>query len=250
MTPTIAPCTTKMPMMLRGLAPSVRRIAMSARLSVTVITSVETRLNAATATISVRMMNIMRFSICTAANQVLFARVQSRIRKLARQRGRQLVGHLARLVQVLELEAHAGRAVEAEHALPRPRRWIMRQRRVVLVVARIEGADHGELLEARHHAGRRHLAARRHQRDLVADRARTASAPARRPARCRTRPAPACRARPAAQWSPMSVTCGSSFGHRCRAPARPSCPRRAPAAPAPRRRARRRPPRGSCAPRP
>ena len=65
------------PMMLRGLAPSVRKMAMSARLSCTVITSVETRLNAATATISVRMMNIMRFSICTALNQVRFSCVQS-----------------------------------------------------------------------------------------------------------------------------------------------------------------------------
>ena len=52
---------------------------MSACLSVTVITSVDTRLNAATAMISVRMMNIMRFSICTAANQVLFCCDQSRI---------------------------------------------------------------------------------------------------------------------------------------------------------------------------
>ena len=40
MMPTIAPCTMKIPMMLRGLAPSVRRIAMSACLSVTAITSV------------------------------------------------------------------------------------------------------------------------------------------------------------------------------------------------------------------
>ena len=80
-TPTMAPCTTKMPMMLRGLAPSVRKIAMSARLSCTVITSVDTRLNAATATMSVRMMNIMRFSSSTAANQVLFCCVQSRIKR-------------------------------------------------------------------------------------------------------------------------------------------------------------------------
>ena len=77
-TPTMAPCTMKMPMMDPGEAPRVRRMAMSARLSVTVITRVDTRLNAATATISVRMMNIMRFSSCTAANQVLFCCVQSR----------------------------------------------------------------------------------------------------------------------------------------------------------------------------
>ncbi len=50
---------------------------MSACLSVTVITSVDTRLNAATATISVRMMNIIVFSICTASNQAALVRVQS-----------------------------------------------------------------------------------------------------------------------------------------------------------------------------
>ena len=55
----------------------VRRMAISPRLSVTVITSVETKLNAATAMIKVRMMNIMRFSVCTAANQFLFCLVQS-----------------------------------------------------------------------------------------------------------------------------------------------------------------------------
>jgi len=77
-TPAAAPCTTKMPITERGLAPRVRRMAMSARLSVTVITSVETRLKAATATISVRMMNISRFSTCTASNQARWLRVQSR----------------------------------------------------------------------------------------------------------------------------------------------------------------------------
>ena len=39
---------------------------MSGCLSVTTITSVETRLNAATAMMSVRMMNIIRFSIWIA----------------------------------------------------------------------------------------------------------------------------------------------------------------------------------------
>ena len=53
-------------MMLDGAAPKVRKIAMSACLSVTTITSIDTRLNAATATISVRIIVIMRFSICTA----------------------------------------------------------------------------------------------------------------------------------------------------------------------------------------
>ena len=76
--PTTEPCTMNTFMMLAGLAPRVRKMAMSGCLSVTVITSIDTRLNAATAMISVRMMNIMRFSICTAANQLRFSRDQSR----------------------------------------------------------------------------------------------------------------------------------------------------------------------------
>jgi len=66
-------------MIERGEAPRVRRIAMSACLSLTVMTSVDTRLNAATAMIRVRMMNIMRFCEPTAANQMLFTCDQSRI---------------------------------------------------------------------------------------------------------------------------------------------------------------------------
>ena len=46
---------------------------MSACLSVTIITSVETMLNAATATISGRMMNIIRFSICTARKKLAWS---------------------------------------------------------------------------------------------------------------------------------------------------------------------------------
>ena len=59
------PCTMKICMMLLGEAPSVRRMAMSACLSVTAITSVETILKAATSTMSDRMMNIIFFSIAT-----------------------------------------------------------------------------------------------------------------------------------------------------------------------------------------
>ena len=70
MKPISAPCTMKIAMTLEGLAPSVRRIAMSACLSVTAMTSVETMLNAATATISERMMNIMFFSIATARKKL------------------------------------------------------------------------------------------------------------------------------------------------------------------------------------
>jgi hypothetical protein len=113
------------------------------------------------------MMNIMRFLDLHGREPGLVLARPVADEELARQRDGHLVGHLARLVQVLELDADAGRPIEPEHAL---RVFLVDhgQRRVVLVVARIEGADHGELLEPRHHARRRHLAARRHQRDLVA----------------------------------------------------------------------------------
>ena len=76
-TPIKLPWTMKMAMMLAGLAPSVRRMAISACLSVTAMTSVETILNAATATIRMRMMNIMRFSICTAWKKLVWLMLQS-----------------------------------------------------------------------------------------------------------------------------------------------------------------------------
>jgi hypothetical protein len=88
-------------------------MAMSACLSVTVITSVDTRLKAATAMISVRMMNIMRFSVCTAANQLLFCCDQSR-RYRSPEGARQLLGHLRRLQHVADAQAHAGGGVHAE----------------------------------------------------------------------------------------------------------------------------------------
>ena len=53
----------KMPITRRGLAPKVRTMAMSVRLSVTTITSIATMLKAATATISSRMSDIIVFSM-------------------------------------------------------------------------------------------------------------------------------------------------------------------------------------------
>ncbi len=70
--PTKAPCRINIFKMLKGEAPNVRRIAISPRLSLTVITSIDTKLNAATAIIKVRIINIIRFSVLTAANQVRF----------------------------------------------------------------------------------------------------------------------------------------------------------------------------------
>ena len=65
-TPITVPCTTKIDRMPDWLAPRVRRIAMSDSLSVTTMIRVETRLNAATATMRVRITNITVFSIFSA----------------------------------------------------------------------------------------------------------------------------------------------------------------------------------------
>jgi hypothetical protein len=91
--------------------------------------------------------------------------------QVAAQAGGQLVGHFARLVQVAQLEPHAGRAFKAVDA----RRVVhvhQGQRRVVFEMPRVEGAHHRHLLEPRHHAGRRDLAAGRDQRDACRLRAR------------------------------------------------------------------------------
>ena len=85
---------------------------MSACLSVTTITCADTMLNAATATISVRMMNIMRFSICTARKKLAWLRVQSRTSALHRQLLPQVARDGGRGEQVVELQAHAGHAVQ------------------------------------------------------------------------------------------------------------------------------------------
>ena len=61
--PITTPCVMNTATTEPGLRPSVRRIAMSLRLSVTTITSVATMLNAATATISSRISVIMVFSM-------------------------------------------------------------------------------------------------------------------------------------------------------------------------------------------
>jgi hypothetical protein len=163
MMPEVAPCTMKMPMMERGLAPSVRRMAMSDCLSVTVITSVDTRLKAATATISVRMMNISRFSICTASYQLRLVRVQSRTSMLGPRLACNVLAHEARIVHIGQTQLHTGRAFHAEQA-----RCVVQvdqgQGAVVFVVAHVEHAHQRELLQARHHASRRGLAAGRDRR--------------------------------------------------------------------------------------
>ncbi len=110
--PISAPCTTKIASTDLGDAPSVRRIAMSASLSRTLMTSDDTRLNAATATISARMMNIIRFSTCTAANQLLFCCVQSRTSTSSFSVAASLRVTSGACLHVGELEPDAGVVVE------------------------------------------------------------------------------------------------------------------------------------------
>ena len=140
---------------------------MSARLSVTVITSVETRLNAATATISVRMMNIRRFSTCTAENQLRLVLVQSRTTTCGPSALLELGGDQRRPVQVLQAQLHAGRPFDAKE-LGGVFERDQREAAVVLVVAGVEGADDGERAQARHDPGRSDLAAGQDDRHLVA----------------------------------------------------------------------------------
>ena len=138
---------------------------MSDCLSVTVITSIETRLNAATAMISVRMMNIMRFSICTAANQLRFSADQSRTSvspPAARQVGRRSPAPTS------------CRVVFSRTPLTPSTRNSVRRRRCSsapgsncrIRSVRNRRCDHGQLAQARHHAGRRGSALRRDQGEL------------------------------------------------------------------------------------
>ncbi len=150
--PTSVPCTMKIFMIERGEAPRVRRMAMSDCLSLTVITRVETRLKAATAMIIARIMNIMRFCDCTAANQTVFTCDQSRSTSSALQAAPQLGRHLRRLVHVAQAQAQAGRALDA-----RGSDGVVEvgegQRRIEFVMAGFEDADHGEGLGARRDRG-------------------------------------------------------------------------------------------------
>ena len=68
--PITEPCTMKIAMICRGVAPRVRRMAMSPLLSATTMISVAMMLNAATATISRSSRPIMVFSIFIALNRL------------------------------------------------------------------------------------------------------------------------------------------------------------------------------------
>ena len=132
----------KIAMIDDGDAPSVRRIAMSACLSVTTITCADTMLNAATATISVRMMNITRFSICTARKKLAWLRVQSRIsastRQLCQQARARPRGAANRSSSFSRTPRHAVEPVELLRVVDVDQR----EAAVELVHADLEHADH------------------------------------------------------------------------------------------------------------
>ena len=188
MMPISAPCTMKIAMIDAGDAPSVRRIAMSACLSVTTITCADTMLNAATATISVRMMNITRFSICDGAEEVrVIARPVAHFGVDTGSVCQQAPRDQRRGEQVVELEPHAGHAVEPVELLRVVDVDRARARCRTRYMPTSNSADDLEALDARQRPGRRDRALRRDHDDRIAEAARPARARARRPARCRIR---------------------------------------------------------------
>jgi hypothetical protein len=60
------------------------------------------------------MMNIRRFSTCTAENQLRLVRVQSRTSDVGPEALRELGADKRRLSEVLQAQLHAGRALDAE----------------------------------------------------------------------------------------------------------------------------------------
>ena len=140
-------------------------------------------------------------------------------------------GDAARAVQVVELQPHAGRPVDAEQRCASSM-WTSASAAVELVVAGVEGADDGELLEARHHAGRRHLAA--------AARSASTLSPARTPSeRASSTPSTTPNSPGTQRVERRVAQLRGEVGdlrfvrrRRCRAPARRACRRRARAAPA------------------
>ena len=167
-TPISAPWIMKIAVIDDGDAPSVRRIAMSACLSVTVITCADTMLNAATAMISVRMMNITRFSICTARKKLAWLASSRGLRRSTLRRPASSRATRGAAIQVVELEPHARHAVQPVELL-RVVEVDQREAAVELVHADLEDADHAEALEARQRAGGGHRALRRDDDHRIAE---------------------------------------------------------------------------------
>ena len=156
------------PMTLPGVWPSVRRIAMSDCLSVTSMTSVETRLNAATATISERIRNMTFFSIATALKKLLWPCIQSVMRYIwpsssASERPTANAWNMSS-----RRRSDSGRPIEAIQRL-----GVLHvhdgKAGVVFLHAGLENADDGEPLEPWQRADRRHAEFRREHGDVIAD---------------------------------------------------------------------------------
>jgi hypothetical protein len=87
------------------------------------------------------MMNIMRFSVCTAANQLaVLLRPVAQV-QVAGEGARQLLGHLRRLQHVAMRRRTPGRPSGTGFPHPQVDEG---QRRVEFVVAGLEDAGHGE----------------------------------------------------------------------------------------------------------
>ena len=87
--------------------------------------------------------------------------------QIARERVHELHRHFRGLVQIAQLQAHAGRSFQAEELFCVDVVH-QHQRRVIFVVAGVERAHHLHLFETRHHTGRSDLARRRNHRDQIA----------------------------------------------------------------------------------
>ena len=168
-TPMLAPVIRNTRMIAPWLAPMVRRMPMSRPLSFTSIIRPEMMLNAATSTITDRMMNIMLRSTSSTVKKLSLRCRQSEKcsdGSLTCAHGRHLLGHRLRVGhQHLQ---HVDRIALVEEALG------VRQRHedhaaVVLRHAHLEDGQHLVGLDARRRAERRRGAARRHQRDGIAD---------------------------------------------------------------------------------
>ncbi len=133
----------------RGLNPSVRRIAMSVRLSLTTITRVATMLNTATATISMRINPIMVFSILIARKYASFSCVQSRSSSPGGQARCGGARQFGRPQHVVELQADAGRTRQTAKRL-RILEVDEGQHAVVLLQPDLEEPHHLEFLQPRH----------------------------------------------------------------------------------------------------
>ena len=143
------PWTTKIPMTLAGVAPRVRRIAMSDCLSVTAMIKVETMLNAATAT-SQRQDDEHHHPLHPQGpEEVRMLAGPIRHPEASVEAGRHLAGDAPRLVEVVELQAQAAHVLAQAKQAGGVAQMNDRESGVVLGVVDREQPDDGESPQAR-----------------------------------------------------------------------------------------------------